>query len=678
MNINKLIVGIFFVIGVALIILVLPIEKKFNFEFQKGQQWLHDDLYAPFDFSIYKSQSRVDKELDSLKNTTKFFFDYNNEIENKLNSKLETKINGLKKTFTENDLNDFLKRTKLIVKEIYQVGVININQVVIKDNNLKDIILLNNKVAESRNVYEFYTPDNAKQKFIELLEPIINKYGLKNDFSVDELFFEPNIDYNDILTKEMYDNIFASYSHTVGKIDVGELIISNGEYVNNQKYDILISLRKEINQRSISPNSFYLIFAGQIVLVLFSFFALVLLIYYSEPDILKTNSEALFIVLIVVFFVSLSALSAKFYAMNIYVIPFAMIPIIIKAFFNERIALFTHIVAILISAFNAPNSFEFVFLQIIVGVIVLFSLGNSYRRSYLFLAAMVSFISYCIIYFAIAVMHEGEIDGIYWMQFGWFGFSSILLLSTYPLIFVFEKIFGFLSDMTLIELSDTNNPLLRELAEKAPGTFQHVLQVANLAEMAAREVGADPLLTRVGALYHDIGKIARPMYFTENQSNMANPHDKLSPKESAEIIINHVIDGVKISSKYKLPSQIVSFIKGHHGTTMVKYFYEKQKSMSPSEKIDDADYTYPLEKPMFKEVAIMMMADVVEAASRSLKEHDPKSITNLIDKLISAKIAENQFDNVDLSFRDVTRIKQLFAKKIINIYHSRIEYPDKK
>lgn len=379
--------------------------------------------------------------------------------------------------------------------------------------------------------------------------------------------------------------------------------------------------------------------------------------------------------MIVVMFVALASLSARYFEVSIYLIPFAMIPIIIKAFFNERIALFTHIVTILIAAFNAPNSFEFVFIQIIVGVIVLFTLGNSYRRSYLFLSSIISFVAYSLIYFGIAVTQEGELSTIYWMQFAWFGASSVLLLTTYPLIFAFEKLFGFLSDMTLIELSDTNNTLLRELAEQAPGTFQHTIQVANLAEAAAREVGANALLARVGALYHDIGKINRPLFFTENQINNINPHDNLKPSESAEIIIGHVIDGIKMGKKNKLPEPIMSFIKGHHGTSKVHYFLCKESQITPIDKIDEKTFTYPIEKPQLKEVAIMMMADVVEAASRSLKKYDEISVAELIDKLINVKIEEHQFDDVDLTFRDISKIKKLFTQRIVNIYHGRIAYP---
>lgn len=692
MKFNKIILGVLFAIGIALIILVMPTEKKFRFEFQKGQKWMHEDLYAPFDFSIYKSQEDLKNEKDSVESEIVDFYLYDAEILNVKKEELVTRFYKEKnKDKNEDDRYsigsesvpgiEYLKAGLDFMTDVYSNGIIDLSEV--ESSNLKqNITILQGKVAETKQISNLVTIEEVETQIQKFYKKFCSHKSDSGIFILDSIqfaeLFVPNVIYDDETTESMRANIFASLSLTRGKINSGELIISTGDYVNTEKHAILSSLKREINSRTLNTYSFYMILGGQIVLVFLSFFALVLLIYYSQPEILSHHRQALFIIMVVVMFVALASVSARYYAISIYLIPFAMIPVIIKAFFNERIALFTHIITILIAAFNAPNSFEFVFLQTIVGVIILFSLGNSYRRSYLFLSSIVSFIAYSAIYFGIAVMQEGELSKIYWMQFAWFGASSLLLLTTYPLIFVFEKVFGFLSDMTLIELSDTNSPLLRELAEKAPGTFQHTLQVANLAEAAAREVGANTLLARVGALYHDIGKLNRPLFFTENQMNQVNPHDELNPEESAAIIIGHVTEGVKMSRKHNLPEQIASFIKGHHGTTKVQYFIAKQKEVNPDGAVEEAKFTYPIEKPQLKEVAIMMMADVVEAASRSLTKYDEKSISELIDRLISSKIDERQFDDVDLSFRDITRIKKLFTAKLVNIYHSRIAYPDQK
>jgi hypothetical protein len=377
--------------------------------------------------------------------------------------------------------------------------------------------------------------------------------------------------------------------------------------------------------------------------------------------------------MLVLIIVVISRFSIKY----LYVVPFALIPIIIKTFYDARLALFIHIITVLLVGFFAPNGFEFVFLSFIAGIIAIFSLTNLYRRGKLFLSAGLVILTYSFVYFGLAITQEGNFSGIEYRNFLYFAFNGSLILLAFPLIYLFEKIFGFVSDLTLMELSDSNQKLLRNLAEKAPGTFQHSLQVANLAEEAIRKIGGNPLLVRTGALYHDIGKMNNPVYFIENQRTGFNPHDMHEFDESANIIISHVKDGVELAKKHSLPDQLIDFIRTHHGTTKVQYFYRSYIKKFPDKDVDVNMFTYPGPKPYSKEMAVLMMADSVEAASRSLSDINEEKIGILVESIISDQMNDGQFDYVDINFKDITEIKTLFKDKLMNIYHARIKYPEK-
>jgi len=362
---------------------------------------------------------------------------------------------------------------------------------------------------------------------------------------------------------------------------------------------------------------------------------------------------------------------------NIYLLPYVMLPIVVKTFFNARIALFVHVITTLVIGFVAPNSFEFVFLQIIVGAISLYILGDTYKRSFLFLSSIIAFVSYSIIYFGIGVLQEANLALINWHQFLWFGGSSLLVLTAQPLIYFFEKVFGFLSDATLMELSDTNHPLLRKLSDEAPGTFQHSLQVANLSEGAVKKIGGNALLARVGCLYHDIGKALNPIYFTENQKG-TNPHNQKTPEESAKIIIDHIIEGEKLAKKYNLPEPIIGIITGHHGSSKVKYFLRTAQDDDPDKEINESLFQYPYKSPRTKEQAVVMMADAIEAASRSLPDTTEKSLRGLIEKIVASQIEDGQFNYADISLFEIEQVKESFLQRLLNIYHVRIAYPEDK
>jgi putative nucleotidyltransferase with HDIG domain len=382
-----------------------------------------------------------------------------------------------------------------------------------------------------------------------------------------------------------------------------------------------------------------------------------------------------FILLIYILVVGLVKVSVYDLSLSQHLVPMLIFPLIIRAFFDLRLAIFIHILNVVLTSSLVTNPFEFIVLQIIAGLVVLFSLRNLRRRSQFFMTALIIFFVYSLIYLNIEIFKVGEIEMVDWKSLRFFAANALITLLAYPLIYLFEKIFGFLSDLTLIEMTDMSNKLLRDLAEKAPGTFQHSLQVANLAEAAIHEIGGHELLVRVGALYHDIGKMKNPMFFIENQVHGINPHDELSYDESSQIIIQHVLDGISLAKKANLPDQIIDFIRTHHGSTRVEYFYRSYKIENPDSEVDESMFSYPGPKPYSKETAVLMMADGVEAASRSMKSYNSESIENLVHSIVNSLMEKDQFSNANVTFRDISVVKKIFIKMLINVYHVRIEYP---
>ncbi len=391
---------------------------------------------------------------------------------------------------------------------------------------------------------------------------------------------------------------------------------------------------------------------------------------------MSDNRKLILILLVIVLITLITSLTVGYQPAFLYIVPVCLVPIVISAFFDTRMSLYVYLITVIILAFLVPNSFEFIFLQLIAGIIAIMNVANLQRRGQFFITSVWIFITYSVLYVGLTLIQDGTIREIDPVMFALFAGSAVLTLFSYPLIYLFEKLFGFITDVTLVELSNTNNKLLRELSLKAPGTFQHSLQVANLAEDAIYEIGGNALMVRTGALYHDIGKMDMPMYFVENQSGGINPHDDLTNEESARIIISHVIKGIEKAKRHKLPEQIIDFIRTHHGTRKVEYFYTLYKNETPQAEIDDDEFTYPAPIPFSKETAVVMMADSVEAASRSLKEISPVKIDGLVEKIINRQVETGQFVNAAITLKDISRIKKLFKKKLMTIYHVRIEYPE--
>ncbi|MFC2112306.1 HD family phosphohydrolase [Bacteroidota bacterium] len=695
-NLKEITIISLFTLTTLIILLLFPGEGRFRFEFNKGTPWMHDELIAPFDFPIYKFDEEVTSERDSILQEFKPYFLIDPTITTQqlagldqffeeqwtayVSAEEERQVRGQVRR-TEEMKADYRRLAGDIIRLVYSKGIISNEDVLERvDNEDLTIVILEDQVAEERDYKEVYTQKVAYEHALSRMETYVDSLYSEKDIeffrslNINE-FLVPNLYYDDETSTRVRDELINSISSTKGMVQSGQRIISRGELVTPEKYRVLESIRMEYEKSLGLQGWVNYIFLGKVVLVIILMILLYLFLYNFKRKILQSIRETSFILLLILIMVVISSLTLRFDVLSLYVLPFALVPIMIRTFFDSRLALFIHIIVVLIVGFWAPNSFEFIFLNIIAGIVAIFSLTNSYRRGILFLTAVLIVAAYSSVYFAFGMIQEGNLSSIKFKELLWFGGNGLLILTSYPMIFVFEKGFKFLSDSTLIELSDTNQPLLRELAEKAPGTFQHSLQVANLAEEAIYQIGGNALLVRTGAIYHDIGKMSKPQYFIENQLTDVNPHDELEFEESAKIIIDHVTNGVEIARKHRLPEAIIDFITTHHGTTLVQYFYKSSLMKNPEDETQVENFSYGGPKPFSRETAVLMMADSVEASSRSLKIKDEESLRDLVEQIIDYQIREGQFDNADITFRDIHRIKEIFHRKLLNIYHVRIEYP---
>ena len=657
-------------------------------------------LVAPFDIPIYKQEAVFQAEKDSA---LKKFIPYY-RLDTLVVSSVLTSFDTTFATNWQNYLSTvrtsagffsgsgkdsliadgYRKKISHLIENIYSKGIVSdADQFENIINQKESVNVITGHVVEERRKSTILTQSTAYQ-FIKnelqsvsrSLQPGIARGKRFADYTDPVSLIKPNMFHDEQTSEKVKASIISEVSETQGMIQAGEKIIALGELINQEKFQILISLRREYETNPGVIRNSNNIFLGQFIIVFFVFLVLYLFLYHFRREVLHSLNKTAFIILVVLIMAFLSNITIKAQSLSLYVVPFAILPIILKTFFDARIALFVHIITILLVSFWAPNSFEFVFINFIAGVVAIFTLRNLYRRGILFVAAVFTFISYSLVYAGISVMQGGQLENIDLRNFAWFGGNALLVLTSYPLIFIFEKTFGFISDSTLLELSDTNQPLLRKLAETAPGTFHHSLQVANLAEAAALQTGGNTLLIRAGALYHDIGKMNDPVFYIENLTTSFNPHEDLTFEESAEKIINHVQYGLEIARKHKLPGVIVDFIGTHHGTTTVKYFYKSFLKEHPDDENNKMKFSYPGPVPFSKETAIVMMADSIEAASRSLKAINKQTVSHLVDELIKYQLDENQLINSNLTFRDIEKIKEVFKSKLQNIYHARVEYPE--
>ncbi len=661
-----------FICTTALIVYLFPKGGIFKYEFTKGKPWQYENLYAPFDFAIAKTQEEIDGEKKRITDNIIPYFEYDTIISNIAKEDYEEAFASNLATLSQSSSRDQAKLFgRILLNDIYRYGVL---QEKYSYGNKRQIFLNKGNEAEAITYGQILTP-NALTKLINSRIGRSEYTKFENGFVA--LFFDlvkPNVRLNDKLTQSTLETELSKVLTTRGGVTRGSRIIAKGEVVEGDKLQILKSLKAEYESQVWSDKNFYWIVLGYCLLVSLALMMLLLFIRKYRKDIYANNTQVTFIFFNIIFMVLVTTLVVKYKSGYIYVVPLCILPLVLKAFFDSRLGMFTHVITVLILGFVVPNSYEYTFLQIIAGIVTILTISESFKRANLFISVGQITSIYIIAYIAFHVIHEGSISNVDWTTVVLFVISGFATLIVHPLIYAYEKLFGLISDVSLLELSDTNSALLKELSNKAPGTFHHSLNVANIAEAAANEIGANAMLVRVGALYHDIGKMVNPTYFTENQSASGNAHDVLSPKESAKIIINHVIRGVEIAKKYKLPDRVIDFIRTHHGTSAVYYFYTKEKESN--ENVNIEDFQYPGPKPFSKETAILMMSDSVEAASKSLKNPTSSLIDTFVEKIVSKQMENDQFVNADITFKEIQQIKKVFKRKLTNIYHLRIEYPE--
>ncbi|MGY6649682.1 HD family phosphohydrolase [Wenyingzhuangia sp. IMCC45574] len=667
-----------FVTVVFSIVYFFPKGGKFKYEFQKGKPWQYETYQAPFDFAIQKSPEEIQKAKEELEMNSNVYFENRevvvSEVQKKFSEYYDETVKN--KGFNLRIESPIYKKTAQdLIKYIYKRGFVDTSE---KDIFSVDKVIFLRRGQEVTEVEygTFVTPN-------EIL-PLINRtlrdqmdYEYKSiitNILTDVLV--PNIFYDAKYTQKDLKEALESISYTKGKVTAKELIIARGDIVEGKKLEVLNSLKGEYASQIWTKKNYLWILSGYIILVSLAMGILMLFLYKDRKHVFENNTHVTFIFLNVLSMVFLETFIIKQMSEYLYVVPVCILPIVLKTFFDSRLAMFAYSVMVIMLGFVVPNSFEYIYLQIIAGFVTILTVSDIHKRGNLFIAVIKITLVYMLTYLAFFIIHEGGINQIKISYFGLFALNGVLSFLSVFLIWLYEKLFGLVSDITLLELSSTNSELLKELSEKAPGTFQHSMQVANLAEAAANEIGANVMLTKTGALYHDIGKMLDPFYFTENQATNMNPHNELPPKESADIIIGHVINGIELAKKHRLPDRIIDFIRTHHGTSLVYYFYKKEIDANPDVEVSIEDFQYPGPVPFSKETSILMMCDAAEAASKSLSKPNSVAIDNLVDKIIEKQKADGQFLNANITLREIESVKKVIQKKLKNIYQLRIEYPE--
>ena len=666
-----------FLVTTVAIIYLFPKGGQFKYEFSNGQVWRYDNLYAPFDFAIQKSEDEITIETKEIEVNAKLYFRYNQDIVTEVMNNFKTQIARLEPSdsIPDKDINQLAFDAEAILNTIYKDGYVE----EVSENRVSrddEIIAIrkNNEVSDT-----FFRKLYTNKEVLSLINTQLNDANQAAKFVMVDLLADlvkPNVFYDNMFTQRIIDNLVENISYTKGKVTSGELIILKGDVVEGKKLEMLRSLKSESESKVWTESNYNWIVFGYTILVSLALLMLLLFLNKYRIEIFDDNNKVTFIFINILLMILIQTLVIKYNSDYLYVVPLSVLPIVLKAFFDARLGLFAHVLTVLLLGFIVPNSFEFIYLHIIAGIVTILTVSELYKRANIFISVAQITIIYMVTYFAFSIIKEGNASQLNFDYFLMFSANGLLSFLSIILIYIYEKLFGLVSDVTLLELSNTNTKLLRELNEKAPGTFQHSMQVANLAEAAANEIGANSMLVRTGALYHDIGKMTNPQYFTENQSTSVNPHNELSPRDSAKIIIDHVIRGVELAKKNNIPDRVIDFIRTHHGTTTTYYFYSKELEMNPDDEIDKSKFQYKGPIPFSKETAILMMCDAAEAASKSIKEPTAEKIDNLIERIINKQVEDNQFQNSNITLREIELIKKVIKKKLMNIYHVRVEYPE--
>ncbi len=654
-----------FIVATAIVVYFMPGDNKHKYTYELNRPWNYDLLTAPVDIPVYRDSATVKQMIDSIDSELIPIY----RVDPSAKARVTAVITG------GAGLSDATRRRLIdLIDKIYEGGVIDAKTAaVIADGELPEVKCIVNNVNVSRPTDAFRSQRDAYAYIDSVFRdsqerPAIQALNLSNELN-------PNIIEDAKATHQYRESLIQPIVAAVGVIQQGERIIDRGDRVSPQLYQVLKSyeqalekLGRQDRNRQVYTTLGHILFVLTLFGLLYAYFG------YNYPATLRSVKKMLAVVSLMVVFFLFSVAMAKNITSGLYIVPLAILPIVAQVFFDARTAFFTYVLEVLMCAVMASFQLEFIFIELLAGSVVIFSLRELSKRSQLLRSASLAFLSYVVGYVAIELMSAGSLTAMSGRLVGYFAINAVLISFAYILIFVIEKMFGMTSVVTLVELSDINNPLLRELSTECPGTFQHSMAVSNLASEAAHKIGANVQLVRAAALYHDIGKIDNPAFFTENQYGI-NPHDALSPKQSARIIIGHVTDGIKRADKYKLPSVIKDFIYQHHGAGKAKYFYIREQQQHPDETVDPTPFTYPGPNPQTAEASLLMMADAVEAASRSLTDHSEAAIKALVDRLIDQQVADGYHNESPLSFRDVGLIKDTFIKRLRSMYHGRVSYP---
>ena len=660
------------IVTVAIVVWIMPHDNTNLFHVEQGKPWKYAELTAPFDFPIYKAESVVKHERDSIMKEYQPYYKYNVEIERQMVHKFTTDYaDGI-----PNVPDDYISIISNRLHSLYQQGIMESKEYeTLRSDTTNMINIVNKKQATSVSILEVYSAKRAYEQLFmdEKLIPMraaLQKCNLNN-------YIIPNLTYDQERSETSRNELMASIPLASGLVQKGQKIVDRGEIVTDRTYRIIDSYVRENDRRNQDKTQNQISLIGQIlyVSVLMICFTLYLSLY--RKDYFENSRNAAMLYTFIVIFALLTALFVRNTFIHVYILPYAMVPIFIRIFMDSRTAFMTHTTMVLICANMLQHPFEFTVVELVAGLVAITSLRELSKRSQLFRTALIITLACVIVNLAFDWTKATALSQIDYSIYNYLIFNGIALLFAYPLLYLIEKTFGFTSDITLIELSNTNSPLLRRMSEIAPGTFNHSIQVANLAGEIANKIGAKAQLVRTGALYHDIGKLANPIYYTENQSGI-DPHEMLTDIESAQIIISHVTEGLKMADKEGLPKVIRDFIATHHGLGKTKFFYIRYKNEHPDEPVDDLLFTYPGPNPFTREHACLMMADSVEAASRSLPDYTEQSIRGLVEKIIDTQVAEGYFRECPITFRDIQYAKTVLIEKLKTIYHTRISYPSEK
>lgn len=653
----------------VIITLFLPGKSTNTLIYEQGKPWTHPILTAPFDIPIEYDSITAQQITDSIDRNTARIYKRDNSVSARQISQLSQKLQS------GTSLSPMVQRALLSeMSDLYANGIVDADtKSQIKDGEIKEVRIMASNIAEVVDPESLISVKDA----YHWIDSVMSKplyFGVMSQVAINN-YLEPNLMYDSIETNKLLEDAYRKALAPQGIVQTGEGIIDHGDIVTPQKYAILKTYERMMLEREMKVNGVNLSIVGQTVFVAIMMLVLYFFMKLMRPRTYTVTRKMVFIISFITVFIVVVELIVGFRYILIYAVPFALVPIIMTTFLDSRTAFYIHMIVVLLCSLVAKDQAEFIIMQFVAGNIAIVAIKEMSRRSQLLACAFFIFIAYCLLYTAMVLIRSGNLETVGWHEYAMFAFNCVVLAVAYLLIYVIERIFGFTSTVTLVELSDINTPELRMLSEACPGTFQHSLQVANLAQEAARKINANSQLARAGALYHDIGKINNPAFFTENQIGV-NPHDTLTYTQSARIVINHVADGIKRAEKAKLPQVIRDFIAQHHGKGKARYFYTLACKANGNQPVDPAPFTYPGPNPQTKEAAIMMMADACEAATRSLKEPDEKAIAAIVEKVINGQIVEGLLDEAPISFKDVGIIKRTFIERLRTFYHLRIAYPD--